>query len=1494
MSTFQTIASGDLKGVVISGDGKTAYVSNGEGVVNAFTIATGDFVGRWTVGKTLGGMDVSQDGRFLVATERTYTTTETGYVNATIHVLDLLTGQVRDYTTVVQRNGDGPFYDAVFTADGNIVLSQSYQGSGWEPLTILNPVSGTFTFGSQGYYQDGILTASGDGTLVVHAQNGISSLPLQIYKSGVGVTASRDASDDGLSGYGAQAVSQNGNLIYRSGALYDGDLNLKGSLSTLQKEPITAVGAVFSADGASLYLLNNDDGLILQVSTTDWSILRAFASGLTKSDRYSQLFSGYAYGDRLSLSSDGKYLLVLTDKLLNAINLSTASPMGGSDGANTLIGDASVNLLKGYGGADVLDGGAGDDSLYGGNGDDRLIGGAGDDVLDGGPGVDTADYSTAAGAITVALTTTYMQDTGGAGRDTLTGIENVVGGSFADTLGGDANANRLDGGAGDDLLKGQAGGDTLNGGVGNDVLNGGIGDDALNGDAGIDIASYDDAAAGVRIDLTKAGVLQNTRGAGFDRLTGIEGLKGSAFADVFQGSADDERFEGRGGDDVIDGGGGEDTAIYGAASTNYSWTRNVNGTWTVRDLRLSGPEGGDMLLNVEKLQFSDKTVALTSGDAGVTLKDVLPAISAETVVTGQLVDALLSSDGRTAYVSNSEGYISALNTATGEVSARWKVGVQLGGMDLSTDGRYIVVAERALENGKGSQWSYTATAKIHVLDTLTGQVKDYATQVNGYEGSFYDVAFTSDNKVIFTQSGYGSGAPLASLDLATGVFTRSSQSYSQTDTITTTVDRSKALFTDTGVSDAPLYLYTAGVGQTAYHGMYADGVSGYNGATAISANGALIAQASGGGLYIYDSALKFIGDVSKTHPELVGASIFGMSFSPDASRLYVVDATTDRVFQYITGFTMGPWTLEKVYSLGVDVGLSPSGYYSGNFGNRVLVSADGTRMLISGDANAVSVNLSTLKADGGTDSADTIVGTSGADRLQGFTGDDVLSGGAGDDTLIGDGENDVLSGGAGNDRLDGGTGNDWADYRDGFTGVTVNLSLTYAQDTKGAGVDTLTTIENLFGSAFSDTLTGDANANLIFAGAGNDLVRGGGGADTLMGEGGNDILHGDDGDDRLYGNQGVDIASYEFASSGVTVDLTKAGALQNTRGAGVDFLDGIEGLRGSAHADTLTGDAIANSLDGGAGDDILYGGDGADDLIGGAGNDQIDGGVGDDTVFYTSWKSNYSVVKAADGTITVTDLRAGSPDGVDRLMNVENIVFAQEPSAAEVAREMDLILRQVFTGNSALTAMLEDLFKRWGAGQLTSSQVTAEIVKAAGATTSVATLAYEFFTGKIPGEAGLNYLVAPTGPNPNNLNSAYYQTFNLENRYINFAVNLGKLGEGKEAFAAKYGALSMVDATREAYKTIFGAAPTDAKIHAMIDTRVDYFAAYGGDGPNGVGTKAAMVGWLLAEAQKADLGVMVRSNDAWLTDLADGSAPFAVSLLDPSNGYYKADFVFGG
>lgn len=337
-------------------------------------------------------------------------------------------------------------------------------------------------------------------------------------------------------------------------------------------------------------------------------------------------------------------------------------------------------------------------------------------------------------------------------------------------------------------------------------------------------------------------------------------------------------------------------------------------------------------------------------------------------------------------------------------------------------------------------------------------------------------------------------------------------------------------------------------------------------------------------------------------------------------------------------------------------------------------------------------------------------------------------------------------------------------------------------------------------------------------------------------------------------------------------------------------LQSFENATAGNFGSQLTGDKGSNLLKGGAGEDVLRGA---------GGDDVLDGGAGADVAEYSGTSNDYAWLRNADGSWWLSDLRQGFADGIDTLRNIETLKFSDK-SVSLTANSLSAPVETAFTAilrapasaasqEAGLKIVTESLLA--GASQ---SKAIGAVIRAAGATTSVASLAYEFFTGKVPGEAGIDYLVSPTGPNPNNLNSAYYQSFNLENRYINFAVNLGKNGEGKDAFAAKYGGLSLFDATREAYKAIFGSAPTDAKIHAMIDSRIDYFAAYGGDGGNGIGTKAAMVGWLLAEAQKADLGVMVKSNNAWLADLADGSAPFAVDILDPAKGYYKADFIFGG
>jgi Ca2+-binding RTX toxin-like protein len=111
--------------------------------------------------------------------------------------------------------------------------------------------------------------------------------------------------------------------------------------------------------------------------------------------------------------------------------------------------------------------------------------------------------------------------------------------------------------------------------------------------------------------------------------------------------------------------------------------------------------------------------------------------------------------------------------------------------------------------------------------------------------------------------------------------------------------------------------------------------------------------------------------------------------------------------------------------------------------------------------------------------------------------------------LTGNTLNNVLYAGAGNNGLDGSTGIDTVSYAygvTGTTGVTVSLAVGTAQATGGSGSDTLTSIENLIGSGFNDSLTGNAGHNVLDGGAGNDLLTGGVGRDMLTGGAGSDTF----------------------------------------------------------------------------------------------------------------------------------------------------------------------------------------------------------------------------------------------------------------------------------------------------------------------------------------------------------------------------------------------------
>ena len=135
-------------------------------------------------------------------------------------------------------------------------------------------------------------------------------------------------------------------------------------------------------------------------------------------------------------------------------------------------------------------------------------------------------------------------------------------------------------------------------------------------------------------------------------------------------------------------------------------------------------------------------------------------------------------------------------------------------------------------------------------------------------------------------------------------------------------------------------------------------------------------------------------------------------------------------------------------------------------------------------------------------------------RIRGTDAADIFSGTSGDDQFWGYIGNDHFFGSAGNDYFNGGEDRDAVHY--GHSGaVTVDLLAGVAYKNHGQERDTLVSIEDVYGSAFNDTLKGDDNDNRLSGEEGRDSLYGRGGTDTLAAELDDIIADGGDGVDTL-------------------------------------------------------------------------------------------------------------------------------------------------------------------------------------------------------------------------------------------------------------------------------------------------------------------------------------------------------------------------------------------
>lgn len=260
------------------------------------------------------------------------------------------------------------------------------------------------------------------------------------------------------------------------------------------------------------------------------------------------------------------------------------------------------------------------------------------------------------------------------------------------------------------------------------------------------------------------------------------------------------------------------------------------------------------------------------------------------------------------------------------------------------------------------------------------------------------------------------------------------------------------------------------------------------------------------------------------------------------------------------------------------------------------------------------------------ETSDVISGTSVGDVLQGGYGRDIIYGDAGVDTLFGYDGDDILFGGSGADLLYGGDGSDTVSYETARENVTVNLDAVSHNSGDAAG-DIYSSIENITGSVFDDSLTGSSSSNTISGGEGADQIDGGNGNDTIDAGQGADFVQAGSGDDTALGGDGQDFLfggdGRDAISGGGGNDIIYGGAnddiIFGDDGYDIIFGDsGNDSIQAGAQSDIVDAGAGNDEVNGGGDNDVIDGGAGNDRLIGGEGSDRLNGGVGTDVFVFNT------------------------------------------------------------------------------------------------------------------------------------------------------------------------------------------------------------------------------------------------------------------------------------
>ena len=713
----------------------------------------------------------------------------------------------------------------------------------------------------------------------------------------------------------------------------------------------------------------------------------------------------------------------------------------------------------------------------------------------------------------------------GVGNDTLSGIQDISGSNFDDSLRGGNDDNKIFGNGGDDLIVTRDGNDTV-----------------LGGD-GFDTVSYSGRASAISVDFFAGGlnIVNELDGYGgvvsTDTLEEVERVIGTAYNDTFTGGATNDGALGA--RQYFVGGTGSDTFDNTNATQMTVSYQPVSGFTNFRGVTLNLLSAGDGYGGLLIDDPTDSTPGATHdtiqgyatlyGLQGTEFADELTGNAEANRIRGNGGDDTINGGGHSAGTFDQVDYANA----TAGVIVNLQTNSGTGDSSVGND---ILLS---IDSVLGS----------HFADDITGLAAG-GTQFFGLEGNDTFTGSGSGNEIYYANSPAG-----IVVDLAAGT---AQDGFGDTDTFT-------------GI-------------QIVRGSAYSDLISGDSGANLL--DGSSVRQIEGsdgqdvlvgrGGADTLIGGTDFDVAVFAGAPGHIEVNVpAGTVDQYDSMGSLAATATLDSI-EKIVGTDSA-----DTYLGGAGPNASvPFDVFEGRGGDDLITGGGHTRLDFADASSGVEV---TFTAPGtGTATGDSSIGTdtfTGVEGVRGSDASDVFTGSSADEFFRGRGGADTIDGGG------NGTDHDTVDYLDSPGAVHVDLSLNQTTDDGYGFVDTLTDIENVSGSGNNDVLAGDGNANVLAGGDGNDVLFGGGGNDTLDGGNGFDEANYSSDTAAVTVNLGANTATDGFGGTDTlsSIEWVTGSAYDDT----ITGDSNANTLRGGDGNDTITGGAGSDILEGGSGADTF-------------------------------------------------------------------------------------------------------------------------------------------------------------------------------------------------------------------------------------------------------------------------------------------------------------------